>query len=87
MEVKHLGTLGIEVFKTLNKLNPAFIEETVHRIKQLTHRLNDIQVNVHKTVKYGDESLKTLGPYIWNSLPEHMKAETNFNKFREYINQ
>ena len=33
MEVKHLGTLGIEVFKTLNKLNPAFIEETVHRMK------------------------------------------------------
>ena len=46
-----------------------------------------MQVNVHKTAKYGDTNLKTLRPHIWNLLPEHMKAETNFNKFREYINQ
>ena len=87
MEVKRLRTLGLEVFKTLNNLNPAFMEEIFHRTRWLTHRPNNIQVNVHKTAKYGDKSLKTLGPHIWNSLPEHMKAETNFNKFREYINQ
>ena len=31
MEVKHLKTLGLEVFKTLNNLNPAFVEEIFHR--------------------------------------------------------
>ena len=87
MEVKRLKTLGLEVFKTLNNLNLAFMGEIFHRTKWLTHRPNNIQVNVHKTVKYGDKSLRTLGPHIWNSLPEHVKAETNFIKFKEYINQ
>ena len=87
MEVKRLRSLGLEVFKTLNNLNPAFMQEIFHRTRWLTHRPNNIQVNVRKTIKYGDKNLKTLCPYIWNSLSEHMKAETHFNKFREYINQ
>ena len=87
MEVKRVRTLGLEVFKTLNNLNPAFIEEIFHRTKWLTHRQNNIKVNVHKTAKYDDKSLRTLGAHIWNSLPEHTKVETNFIKFREYINQ
>ena len=53
----------------------------------MTHRPNNIQVNTHKTVKYGDKSLRTLGPQIWNSLPEHIKNETDYIKFKEYISQ
>ena len=87
MEVRRLRTLGLQIFKTLNNLNPAFMEEIFHRTKWLTHRLSNVQVNVHETAKYGDKSSRTLGPHIWNSLPEHMKAETNFIKFREHINQ
>ena len=70
MKIKHLRTLGLKVFKTLNILNPAFTEE---RTKLLTHRPNDIQVNAHKTAKYGDKSLRILGSHIWNLLPEHIK--------------
>ena len=87
MKVKRLRILGLKVFKTLNNLNLAFMGEIFNRPKWLAHRPNNIQVNVHKTAKYGDQSLRTLGPHIWNSLPEHMKAETNFIKFREYTNQ
>ena len=42
--VKRLRTLGLEVFKTLNNINPAFMKEIFHRTKWLTHRLNNIQV-------------------------------------------
>ena len=86
-EVKRLRTLALEVFKTLNNLNPVFLDEIFNRTKWLTHRPNNIQVNVHKTAKYGDKSFRTLEPHIWKSLLEHMKAETKFIKFREYINQ
>ena len=33
------------------------------------------------------KSLRTLYPHIWNSVPDHMKVETKFIKFREYVNQ
>ena len=87
MEVKRLRTLTLELLQTLNNLNPAFMEEIFNRTKWLAHRPNTTQVNVQKPAKYGDKSLGTLGLHIWNSLPEHMKAETNFVKFKEYINQ
>ena len=58
------------------------MEEIFHRTKWLTHIHNNIKAIVHKTAKYGDKSLRTFGPHIWNYLQEHMKAETNFIKFR-----
>ena len=58
-EVKRLTTLGLKVFKALNSLNPVFMEEIFHRTKWITHRPNNMQVNVHKTARYGDESLIT----------------------------
>ena len=86
VEVKRLGTLELEVSRLWIK-NPAFIEEIFHRTKWLIHRSSNIQINIHKTAKYGDKNLRTLGPHIWNSIPEHKKVETNFVKFKEYINQ
>ena len=66
MEVKRLRTLWLEVFKTLSNLNPAFMEEIFHRNKWLDDRPSNKQINVHKTAKYGDKCLRTLGPHIWN---------------------
>ena len=77
MEVIRLRTLGFEICKTPNKLNPALIEKILCRTKWLTHRPN-IQVNVHKT---------TLAPHIWNLIVQSLKAETNFIKFKENIDQ
>ena len=87
MEVKRLRTLAIEIFKTLQHLNPIFMEDIFQKTKWLSHKPNNIQVNAHKTVKYGDRSLRALGPQIWNSLSESIKSETNYTKFKEYINQ
>ena len=33
-------------------------------------------VGPRKTANYGDKSLKALGPHIWNSLPDEIKATT-----------
>ena len=81
-EVKHISTLGLEIFTALNNLNPAFIEGIFHRTKCLTHKPNNMQVNIHKTAKYGDKSLRTLCSHIWNSILGHMKAKTNFITFK-----
>ena len=54
MEVKRLRTRGSEVFKNMNNLNPAYMEEIFHWTKWLTHKPNNKQVNLHKRPKYGD---------------------------------
>ena len=64
MEVKRVRILGLEIFKTLNSRDPAFMEEIFHRTNYLIHSANNRQVNVTKTAQYGDKSLRTLGPDI-----------------------
>ena len=42
-------------------------------------------VKHQKTITYGTKSLKTLGPKIWKQLPEDIKSETSYTKFKKYI--
>ena len=87
MKVKHLRTLALEIFKTLNNLNPEYMKEIFYKTTNLTHRPFNIKVNQNNTTKYGNKSLRSLGPHIWNSLPNQIKEGTNFNKFKNYIDK
>ena len=82
MEVKRLRTLPLEVFKTLNNMNPEYMKETFHKTAFTTHRL----LNKNHTTKHGNKSLTCLGPQIWNSFPNQIKKEINYTKFKELIN-
>ena len=66
MEVKLLRTLALEVFKTLNNMNPENVKEIFHKTALLMHRPLNLEVNENHTTKYGN---KSLSPHIWNSLP------------------
>ena len=70
MEVKRLRKLALEIFKTLNNLNPEYMKEIFYKTTNLTHRPFNIKVNQNNTTKYGNKSLRSLGPHIWNSLPK-----------------
>ena len=48
-------------------------------------RSNDILVKSRKSITCGYKSLATLGPKIWNALPQNIKAENSYVKFKEYI--
>ena len=87
MEVKRLRKLALEIFKTLNNLNPEYMKEIFYKTTNLTHRPFNIKVNQNNTTKYGNKSLRSLGPHIWNSLPKQIKEETNYNKFKNYIDK
>ena len=94
MEVKHLRTLALEIFKTLNNLNPEYMKEIFYKTTNLTHRPFNIKVNQNNTTKYGNnttkygnKSLRSLGSHIWNSLPRQMREEIDYNKFKICIDK
>ena len=64
MEVKRLKTLALEVFKTLNNMNPEYMKEIFHKTAFLTHRARNLEVNENHATKHGNKSLRCLDPHI-----------------------
>ena len=87
MEVKRLRTLVLEVYETLNNMNPEYMKKIFPKTAFTTHRHLNFEVNKNHTTKYGNKSLRCLGPNIWNSLPNQIKKEINYTKFKEFINE
>ena len=86
MEVRRLRTLALETFKTLNDLNPAFMKNLFAKREVSKRRKNNLEIPNRNTVKYGDKSIRSLGPHIWNGLPEEIKNENSYDMFKEYLN-
>ena len=86
MEVRRLRTLALETFKTLNDLNPAFMKNLFAKREVSKRRKNNLEIPNRNTVRFGDKSIRSLGPHTWNGLPEEIKNETSYDKFKEYLN-
>ena len=84
-EIKRLRNLALEIIKTINNLNPRFMKSIFSAKLNAKVRPNDILVKTRKSATFGDKSLATLGPRIWNALPQNIKAENSYVKFKEYI--
>ena len=57
MEIKRLRTLAIEVFKTVNNLNPDFMKDIFYLSPYQIHKKYDIFVHSRNTASFGDKSL------------------------------
>ena len=77
MEIRILRTLAVEIFTTLNEINPPNMKNIFTPKESARIRQNDTIVSV--------QGLKFLGLKVWNNLPSNIKSETSFLKFREYI--
>ena len=75
MEVRRLGTLALETFKTLNDLNPAFMKNLFAKREVSKIKKNNLEIPDRNTVKFGDKSIRSLGPHIWNDLQEESKMK------------
>ena len=89
MNVNRLRSLCIEIFKTLNNINPAFMNEIfelrkTNRAVQNQYKLN-LEVPIINQVIFGAKSIRYLGPKIWNSLPFHMKSYESLATFKRII--
>ena len=90
MNVKRLRTLCVEIFKTLNNLNPSFMK-TIFSLRQTdrpvpeNYKLN-LDISSYNQVTFGRKALTFLGPKTWNSLPYHIKSAENLASFKTMIN-
>ena len=89
MNVRRLRTLCVEIYKTLNDLNPSFMKN-IFKLKinareyRDKYKLNlDIPKWNQKTLGY--KSLKVLGPKIWKNFPYHVKSSDNLNTFKKIL--
>ena len=85
MGLKPYRTLALEIFKTLKVLNRTYIQDLFYLRFSFARRPNNIAVVRTNTNTYGRKSFRSLGPQIWNSLPDHIKAETSLAHFYLHI--
>ena len=85
MELKRLRTLALEVFKTVNNLNPDFMKDIFYLSPYQTHKKYDIFVHSRNTASFGDKNLRALGPHVWNSFPENIKSTDTISVFKNFI--
>ena len=89
MNVKRLRALCVELYKTINKLNPEFMRDLfklrwTNRPVREKYKMNMI-IPEFNQVSYGKKSLRTFGPKLWNSLPYHVKSSENLESFKRTI--
>ena len=89
INLRNHRSVCIEMFKTLNDINPSFMKELFQlRITNRPVRENYLfNMFVPKTnqVKYGTKRLRNLAPKIWNSLPLQIKTAENLDIFKDLI--
>ena len=87
MEVKRLRTLAIEIYKTLNNMNPSYMKQLFNKPIYRTSRRfkGNLESKRFKQVKYGRNSLNVLAPILWNSLPTEAKQLPSLDEFKRFI--
>ena len=83
---KNIQTLSIELFKVLNGLAPAIMDELflVKKYQIYNSKFPFKSRNV-RTVAYGTETLSFLGPKIWSIIPTEIKECKSLNEFKSKI--
>ena len=89
MHVARQRLLCIEIFKALNHLNPPFMQsifELRSSIYSSRNPNNLAHLRPNQTT-FGSKSLKSIGPQIWNGLPNELKLAENLKSFKVSIKQ
>ena len=84
---KNMQLLMTEMFKTINNLNPSFMNEIfIQRTPPYDLRNTNtfLLPRVH-TVNYGTETVRYRGQRIWRSLPQEIKDTGSVQQFKNKI--
>ena len=73
---KRIKGICTEMYKTTNNLNPSYIK-TIIQNRPSTHPSRqplDFYISRSNQYTYGENSLRILGPKLWNSLQDDIRA-------------
>ena len=89
MNVRRFRTLYVEIYKTLNDLNPSF-QNNIFKLKINAREVRDkykLNLDIPKWNQrtFGHKSLKVLGPKIWKNLPYYVKSSDNLDTFKNLL--
>ena len=87
MEVRRLRVIAHEVFRSVNKLNPVYMQSLFEKNVNSKRYKDDLQVPIRNSVTSGDKSVRVLGTHIWNMLPAELRRETSSAKFKTQVNK
>ena len=85
---KNLQALAIEMFKVYTKTSPEIMQEVFQVKKQGNYNLRNQKKFVIpqvKSVNHGLESVRFLGPKIWENLPNDLKNKESADSFKTTI--
>ena len=80
--------LGIEMFKVLNGENPQIVNEIFRIRDETSYELRQrscFHIPSVNTVFSGTESIRFLGPKIWELIPNDIKCLENLKDFKTAI--
>ena len=89
IKARRLRSLCVEICKSINSMNPSFMNEifrlrVTNRMVRSQYRLN-LEIPKVNQVSFGNKSIRSFGPKIWNSLPPHIKSCENLETFKRVI--
>ena len=87
IKIMTLQQLAIEVYKSVTKINPEYLNELLLP-KQCTYNLRNVSVLERPKVnatQFGLKSFKSYGPKIWNLLPNSYKKDISLGEFKNVI--
>ena len=86
MKVNRLRNLCLEIYKSINNIDPTLLNE-IFQVRKTSgafrsnYKLN-LDVSTINQVSFGDKSLRYYGPKILNSIPFHIKSSENLEAFK-----
>ena len=87
MEVKRLRLLALEIFKSFNENCPTFIKDYFEKNENSVSKKYNLKIPIRNSATFGENSLRSIAPRVWNSLPEQLKTETSYvNLKKKWIN-
>ena len=88
MNAYKLRNLCVEIYKTINKLNPESMNNSkVKEKKRVVREQYKLRLETPEwnQVTFGAKSLKVYGSKVWNSLPTHSKTSENLIEFKSLM--